>query len=98
MQSGIRIKCKKRFGQFLITEKPVCMVNDGEPEKLEWNREFLISLEPNCPYKIAIQFPYMNRTCGLASVAVQVSPDEVQGYEYHTPLVTTVAGTIERKY
>lgn len=98
MQSGIKIKCKKLFGQFLITGKPVCIVNDGEPEKLEWNKEFLISLEPNLPYKISIQFPYMNRICGLASVALQVNHDEIQGYEYHTPLTITQPETIQRKY
>ena len=98
MQSGIKIKCKKMFGQFLLTQKPVCIVNDGEPQKLEWNKEFFISLEPNLPYKIAIQFPYMNQSCGTSSIAVQVSPDEIQGYEYRTPLVMTLAGSIERKY
>jgi len=82
----------------LLTEKPVCTVNDGEPEKLEWNKEFFISLQPNLPYKIAIQFPYMNGICGVASIAVQVSPDEIQRYEYHTPFLMTQTGTIERKH
>ena len=98
MEPGIKIKCKKMFGQFLLTEKPVCIVNEGEPEKLEWNKEFFISLQPNFPYKVTIQFPYMGRICGVASVAVQVSPDEIQGYEYHTPPLMTQAGTLERKY
>ena len=97
MESGIKIKCKKLFGQFLLTEKPMCAVNDGEPQKLEWNKEFLISLQPNLPYKISIQFPYMGRVCGVASTAVQVTPGEIQKYEYRTPALMTLPGTIERK-
>jgi hypothetical protein len=97
MQSGIKIKCKKLFGQFLLTERPVCVVNDGRPEQLEWNKEFFFSLQPNLRYKIAIHFPYMNRMCGATSIAVQVRPDEVQSYEYHTPPLMNLAGTIERK-
>lgn len=98
MNSGIKIKCEKSFGQFLLTEKPVCTVNDGQPETMEWNKEFLISLEPNLPYKVSIHFPYINQNCGLASIAVQVKPNEVQGYEYHTPFLMTQSGTIDRKY
>lgn len=98
MDSGIKIECKKLFGQFLLTEKPECTVNDGTPEKLDWNKEFFISLQPNLPYKIAIQFPYMNRICGIASIALQVGPNEVQGYEYRTPPLMTLAGIIQRKY
>jgi hypothetical protein len=30
MQSGIKIKSKKRFGQFLITAKPYAIIDDGE--------------------------------------------------------------------
>jgi len=97
MESGIKIKCKKLFGQFLLTEKPICIVNDGEPVKLEWNKEFFISMEPDLLYQIAIQFPYMNRICGVASIAVQVSPGEIQKYEYRTPLLMNLSGTIERK-
>jgi hypothetical protein len=98
MDSGIKIKCKKLFGQFLLTEKPECLVNDGTPEKLDWNKEFFIALQPNLPYKIAIQFPYMNRTCGTASITLQVNSNEVQGYEYRTPPLMTLGGTIQRKY
>ena len=98
MDPGIKIKCKKSFGQFLLTEKPECIVNDGKPEKLDWNKEFFISLQPNLPYKIAIQFPYMNKICGTASIALQITPNEVQEYEYHTPFLMTLPGTIQRKH
>lgn len=85
------------FGQFLLTEKPNIVVNDGTPQQLEWNKEFLIALQPMIPYKISIHFPYMNRVCGATSIAVQVGPNETQSYEYHTPALMTQSGTISRK-
>jgi hypothetical protein len=97
MQSGIRIKCKKRFGQFMITAKPQCVINDAETKQLEWNQELFIPLEPNIPYNIAIQFPYMGGTTGKASFNTQLKLDEVQVYEYITPHVMTSPGKVERK-
>jgi hypothetical protein len=96
-QSGIKIKCKKLFEQFLLTQKPNIVINDGTPEQLDWNKEFFIELQPMVPYKITIQFPYMNAMRGAASIAVQVSPNETQSYEYHTPGLMTQPGTISRK-
>ena len=42
MECGIKIKCKKRFGQFLITGKPYIIFNDNEKIELKWNEEFLL--------------------------------------------------------
>lgn len=97
MQSGIKIKCKKRFGQFLLTEKPYCILNDIETKQLEWGKETFIPLQPNLPYKITIQFPYLNRATGVSSITTQVKPEEVQIYEYETPFVMTSEGSIKRK-
>ena len=97
MQSGIKIKCKKKFGQFLLTEKPYCIINDIETTQLEWNKEIYIPLQPNLPYKITIQFPYLNRATGTASFTIQLKPDEIQEYEYKTPFLMTSAGSIKRK-
>lgn len=97
MQSGIKIKCKKKFGQFLLTEKPYCVINDVETKQLEWNKEFFIPLEPDVPYKITVQFPYMNKACGSASFSTEVKPNEIQVYEYKTPFLATSSGTIKRR-
>jgi hypothetical protein len=97
MSSGIRIKCKKGFGQFLITEKPYAIINDVETKELGWNKEFFIPLQPDLPYKITIQFPYMSRPTGMVSFTTQLRPDEAQSYEYKTPFVATSEGSIERK-
>jgi len=97
MQSGIKIKCKKRFGQFMITAKPQCVINDAETKQLEWNQELFIPLEPNIPYNITIQFPYMGGTKGKASLNIQLKPDEIQVYEYTTPQIMTSPGEIKRK-
>ena len=97
MQNGIKIKCKKKFGQFLLTEKPYAIINDVETKELEWNKEFFISLQPNLPYRITIQFPYMNRPTGTVSFTTQVRPNEIQRYEYKTPFLMTSEGSIERR-
>jgi len=97
MQCGIKIKCKKKFGQFLLTEKPYAIINDVETKQLEWNKDFFIPLQPNLPYKITIQFPYMSGARGTVSFNTQVKPDEVQTYEYKTPFLATSGGMIKRK-
>ena len=97
MQCGIKIKCKKRLGQFLATERPYAIINDVETKELEWNEEFFISLQPGLPYKITIQFPYMNRPTGTVSFTTQLKPDEIQSYEYKTPFLMTSEGSIKRK-
>jgi len=98
MESGIKIKCKKRFGQFLITQKPYCVIDDLETKQLEWNTEAFIPLQPNRLIKITVQFPYMNnKTCGSATVTTQLGPGEVQVYEYTTPSTMLSSGKIERK-
>lgn len=97
MQSGIKVKCKKKFGQFLLTEKPYAVINDVETKELEWNKEIFIPLQPNLPYKITIQFPYMNRATGTVSFTTNVEPNEIQRYEYKTPFWMMSEGSIERK-
>lgn len=96
MESGIKIKCKKRFGQFLITAKPYAIINDVQKE-LEWDKELFIPLEPNVPYKITIQFRYMGTAAGVASISTEIKLGETQVYEYKTPHVMTSGGSIERK-
>ncbi len=98
MECGIKIKCKKRFGQFLATEKPYVIINDVETKKLEWNKELFIPLQPKLPYKITVQFPYMGRATGPASFTTQVEPNEIQSYEYKTPFLMTSDGSIKRKF
>ena len=97
MECGIKIKCKKRFGQWMVTGKPYAIINDDEKIEMKWKKEFFIPLQPNRPYKISIQFPYMKRTTGTVSFNTQVKPDEIQVYEYKTPRVMTSGGSITRK-
>lgn len=97
MECGIKIKCKKKFGQFLATEKPYALINDVETKQLKWNKEVFIPLQPNLPYKITVQFPYMNRPTAPASFTTQIKPNEIQSYEYKTPLFMTSDGSIKRK-
>jgi hypothetical protein len=97
LASGVKLKCKKIFGQFLLTEKPLVKVNGGKDEQLEWNKEFLISLQPEVPYTITVQFPYLGKICGLATFDLKVRSGEIQRYEYTTPMAMMLAGTIERK-
>jgi hypothetical protein len=100
MASGIKIVCKKVFGQFLITEKPYCTINDTQIEQLEWGKETFVPLPPNVPLKMTVQFPYSaypDRACGLATISTQLNTDEIQTYEYTTPVVAYHSGKIKRK-
>ena len=97
MECGVKIKCKKRFGQMLITGKPYALVDDDKKIEMKWKKEFFIPLKPNIQHKISVQFPYMTRTAGTATVYTQVKPDEIQVFEYKTPHVMTSGGSITRK-
>lgn len=97
MSCGIKITCKKRFGQIMITGKPYALVDDGEKIEMRWKKETFIPLQPNVSHKISVQFPYLTRTAGTVLFDVQVKPDEVQVYEYKTPHVMTSGGSITRK-
>jgi hypothetical protein len=97
MECGIKIKCKKRFGQFLITGKPYIVFNDNEKIELKWNKEFFIALYPNFTYQVSVMFPYMSSTAGTVTFNVQVNPNEIQTYEYKTPNIMTSKGSITRK-
>lgn len=97
MECGVKIKCKKRFGQMLITGQPYALVDDDEKIEMKWKKEFFIPLEPNVQHKITVQFPYMTRKTGTATVYTQVKDDEIQVFEYKTPHVMTSGGSITRK-
>lgn len=98
MESGIKIKCMKRWGQFTIRQQPYCVIDDLETKQLEWDKEVFIPLQPNRLYRITVQFPYTSENkCGPATITVQLNPGEIQVYEYTTPPVAFVPGTIERK-
>ena len=96
MESGIKILCKRVFGQFLITEKPYCLINNADQKELQWNNETFINLQPNMDYQISVQFPYLGRGCGVAKFVVNIKPGEVQMYRYKTPFVVTSKGKITR--
>ena len=97
MDCGIKIKCKKRFGQILVTKKPQVVIDDEKTWQLEWNKEFFIPLEPNQQYKITIQFPYLGSPTGPVSFLTEIKPDEIQHYEYQTPFIMTAKGSLKRK-
>jgi len=97
VESGIEIKCKKKFGQFLISEQPYAVINDVQTKKLAWGKEVFIPLQPDKQYKIAVQFPYMNKAVAVATSIIEVKSGEVQLWEYRTPLLMTSEGSLERK-
>jgi len=94
--SGIFLICNKILGQFLLTENPVCTINDGKIENLRWGKEYFISLKPEIPYKITIKFPYLGNYCGTKTFNVKVKKGETQKYEYTTPFIVFSPGTINR--
>jgi len=94
--TGINIICKKVFGQFLITEKPFCVVNNAEQKELQWDKETFISLQPNMDYQINVQFPYLGKGCCQAKFIIKLQPDEVQTYQYKTSMFVTSKGKIKK--
>ena len=96
MTTGINIYCKKVFGQFLITNNPYCLINNAQQMELQWNNNTFIPLQPNMDYQILVQFPYLGKGCGPASIIIKLQPEEVQNYEYKTPFFVTSKGKIKR--
>ncbi len=97
MESGIKIICKKKFGQFLISEQPYAIINDVETKELAWGKETFIPLQPEKQYKITVQFPYMGQARAVATSIIEVKTDEVQLWEYKTPFLMTSEGSLKRK-
>lgn len=95
MKEGIRLLCKKKLGQFLLTEKPYCIINEVETKKLQWGQWNFIPLVPNMPYQIRIQFPYMGKACCPATINITLNPGEIVKYKYSVPFIVTSPGIIK---
>jgi len=96
MTTGISILCKRRFGQFLITERPYCIINNAETIVLQWDRSTIIHLVPDMPYQIVIQFMYMGRPCGTAYSQFRLRPGEIGYYRYKSPFIVYSPGSVKR--
>jgi len=96
MTTGVSILCERVFGQFLITEKPYCLINNAEKKELDWKNETFIELQPNVDYQLIVQYPYLGKGCGPVKFIVKLQPNEIQTYRYKTPLFVTSKGKITR--
>ncbi|UCF09115.1 MAG: hypothetical protein JSW28_05405 [Thermoplasmata archaeon] len=97
MYTGVSIVCKRRAGQFLITERPYCVINGMETRPLAWDQSTFVPLVPNYPYQLSVQFPYMGKACGVATFTVTLRPGEAQLFEYKTPFVIFSQGSVKKK-
>jgi len=95
MTGGVKIICKKKFGQFLITEQPRCVVNAVEEHELKWNSYTLIKLVPDMPYQITIYFPYMGKETCAATKNITVKPGKTINLTYKTPFSILSPGSIQ---
>lgn len=90
MSSAIAIKCKKSPLQWLITQQPYCIVNSVNKVELKWGKETEVPLEPNLPYQIRVEFPYMGKPCMPANIVVNLKDGERHEYLYSTASNLTV--------
>jgi hypothetical protein len=95
MNTGMYILCNKKFGQFLLTENPYCIIN-GESRWLGWGMYIYVPLQPNVQYYFSIQFPYIGRACGIASMVITLREGEIHYYEYQTPFIVYSPGSLYR--
>ena len=96
MPTGVVIICKKRFGQWLLTNKPDCIINGTDFRELQWKTNNFIELAPNAPYHFTIEVEYMGNTIGEATFYVNLQPGETQFFEYKTPFTVFESGKITR--
>ncbi len=96
MNTGISLICKRRFGQFLITQRPYCVINNMQTMTLEWDRSVVIPLIPDMPYQISIQFMYMGKPCGTALLRFTLRPGELGHYQYKSPFFMFSPGSVKR--
>lgn len=95
MEQGVHIFCKKKAGQFLLTEKPYCIVNEIESIRLNWGKWNFIHLLPGMPYQLRIQFPYMGKECCPATLNISVEEGEVVRLRYKVPFIVTSPGILQ---
>ena len=82
--SGIQVICKHPSNIIPIVTNPYALLNGTDEKTLEWNENVFIPLQSNRRYEIQIQYRAFGRNVARASFYVQLSPDEIQSYEYNT--------------
>ncbi len=96
MPTGVKITCRKRFGQFLITDQPSLVVGPTDVISLRWGTPVFVPLSAGLRHPLVVQFPYMRKPCGVAELAVELREGEVQAFDYKTPFVMYSSGQITR--
>jgi hypothetical protein len=96
MPTGIEITCRKRFGQFLITQQPSLVRGEADVILLRWKAPVFVPLPAGVRHQLVVQFPYMGRPCGVAEVAVDLRDGEVQKFNYTAPHIVYSSGKIAR--
>jgi hypothetical protein len=72
------------------------LVNLVEKKPLAWGKKQFISLLPDIPYQIRIEFPYYGKPCMPATITVTVKEEEIQEYKYSTKFTAFSEGKVER--
>ena len=57
----------------------------------KWN---FITLMPDMPYQIRIEFPYMGKACCPATINITLNSGEMVEYKYSVPFVVTSPGIL----
>jgi len=96
MPTGIEITCRKRFGQFLITQQPSLVRGETDVIPLRWRVPVFVPLSAGVRHQLIVQFPYMGRPCGVADVTVELRDGEVQQFNYTAPHIVYSGGKVAR--
>jgi hypothetical protein len=97
MAEGVSIVCKKGALQWMITEKPYCLVNEAETMPLAWKNEVFIPLQPNVAYRMKVAFPYLGKKETMpAEFTATVKPGEISRFQYNTASTMFSKGKIKQ--
>ena len=87
---SIRIVAEKQPLQFLITDRPVVVLDGGDPFEIPWKEEVAVPAGPG-QHSVRISYPYMGKLLGEAQTSV-AGGGRVQ---YRSPLFMWSSGSIK---
>jgi len=96
MESGVSILSKKILGQFLITSQPELFLEGEFFQKLRWNKEIFVPLQPELTHHLEINFPYITGQAARVNFSVALQSGERMRFRYNTPFLVTMSGKITR--
>ncbi|HJV08681.1 MAG TPA: hypothetical protein VJ653_03345 [Acidimicrobiales bacterium] len=92
--SGVRVRAKRRFGQFLVTKPADVSIDGMKVGTAPWKGDGArFDVAPG-RHVVQASFRYLGKDCGPAQAQVDVADGQEVALLYRSPWVVTMKGTL----